>query len=849
MARAFVPHIITDDTALVAGPYQIERSLRFDRNGSPGLTRTPSSSSNRRKWTLSLWLKPNMPITDGSNRSLFGYDNTGNNREEISFNSSNRIGYQLRISANHRYGCTSDAQMRDYTRWYHVVFQYDSDNSTANDRVRIHINGERQSVSFDTNDGAGYDSFVNSSGTTHYLGRVANGGSSFDGYLAEVNFIDGLNVDPLELGFSESQTDIWMPKKYTGNYGTNGFYLKFTDNSGNSATTIGKDFSGNGHNWTPSNFSITANPSSNSAKFDTDSKLDTPTNNWGTLDPLKRNEQNSSSTATRNGLLYAYIPADNQGSFPFTQSLNSGKWYWEIQADGGNSTRYFGIVPDYYTTDNTAYTKGVVGFTWFDSNLVLNTDGLSTTSNATGNPTENTLYASGFGWNTSSDIAQVALDMDTREVQFGKNGTYGPKIRLPADDCGYIGYVSNGTNGSTNSWKLNFGASGGTNQGFDYAPPTGFKPINSKNLLTAQASSIMQPKKFFGCVTYNGDSNNNTVISGLQFKPDLVWIKSRNEGSSGTGANMLFNSIRGPQKFIMTDDINAESTNSNALQEFRKDGFRPGSMTRTNESGDNYVAWCWKAGGTAVTNNDGNVATTLTVSKQSGFSMFTYTGTGSGSKQHGHGLGKKPKFFMVKNLSDGTMSNDWSAYHFSMGAGYRAFIDESDAGGNSGWLASTEPTDSVITMSHGYNELGESGDTFIVFCWTDIPGYSKMGRYRGKGGSGTSGQAKGPFIYCGFEPAWVMIKEMGNSNNWIIEDNTRDPSNPTDGWLYTDVPAAEETGSGRYIDFLSSGFKIRSPGTGTNRDDGNYVYMAFAETSVPSQFNVTPTGRARNGAV
>ena len=182
--------------------------------------------------------------------------------------------------------------------------------------------------------------------------------SSFDGYLAEVNFIDGLNVDPLELGFFESQTGIWMPKKYTGNYGTNGFYLNFSDNSGNSATTIGKDFSGNGHNWTPSNFSITANPSSNSAKFDTDSKLDTPTNNWGTLDPLKRNEQNSSSTATRNGLLYAYIPADNQGSFPFTQPLKSGKWYWEIQADGGNSSKYFGIVPDYYTTDNTAYTEG-----------------------------------------------------------------------------------------------------------------------------------------------------------------------------------------------------------------------------------------------------------------------------------------------------------------------------------------------------------------------------------------------------------------------------------------------------------------------------------------------------------
>ena len=458
MARAFVPHIITDDTALVAGPYQIERSLRFDRNGTPGLySEGFGSDGNRRKWTLSLWLKPNMPITDGANRSLFGLTNTGNNREEIAFGSSNQISYQLRIGGNHIYGCNSDAQMRDYTRWYHVVFQYDSDNSTANDRVRIHINGERQSVSFYENDGAGYNSYINSNGTGIYLGRTANS-NSFDGYLAEVNFIDGLNVDPLELGFSEFQTGIWMPKKYTGNYGNQGWYLNFSDNSGNSATTIGKDFSGNGHNWAPSNFSITANPSSNSAKFDTDSKLDTPTNNWATLNPIRRNEQNSSSTATRNGLLYAYIPADNQSAFPMTLPLNSGKWYWEVQADGGNSSRYFGITPDYYTTDNSAYTEGVVGKTWFDNNLVLNTGGMSPTSNATGSVTENTNYASNMSYNTSSDVAQIALDMDTREVQFGKNGTFGPKFRLPANNCAYQGYVQNGTNGSTNSFKLNFGA-------------------------------------------------------------------------------------------------------------------------------------------------------------------------------------------------------------------------------------------------------------------------------------------------------------------------------------------------------------------------------------------------------
>ena len=847
MSRPFVPHIITDDTALVAGPYQIERSLRFDRNGTPGLYREGVGDGNRRKWTLSLWLKPNMPITDGSNRSLFGLNNTGNNREEIAFSSSNRISYQLRIGGNHRYGCDSDAYMRDYSRWYHVVFQYDSDNSTANDRVRIHINGERQSVSFYENDGAGYNSYINSGGTGIYLGRTANS-NSFDGYLAEVNFIDGLNVDPLELGFFESQTGIWMPKKYTGNYGNQGWYLNFSDNSGNSATTIGKDYSGNGHNWTPNNFSITANPSTNSAKFDTDSKLDTPTNNWATLNPIRRNEQNSSSTATRNGLLYAYIPNDNQGSFPFTQPLKSGKWYWEIQADGGNSTRYFGIVPDYYTTDNTAYTKGVVGFTWGDSYLVLNTDGMSPTSNATGNPTENTLYASGFGWNTSTDIANVALDMDTREVQFGKNGTYGPKIRLPADDCGYVGYVSNGTNGATNNWKLNFGASGGTNQGFDYAPPTGFKPINSKNLLTAQATSVMQPKKHFESLIYAGNDATGRAITGLQFKPDFIWIKNRSNAFS----HAIYDSVRGPTKRLRADTTAAEGTDTDGITSFDSNGWTMSGNDAINQNSANFVAWCWKAGGAAVTNNDGSIATQVSVNKEAGFSIITYTGTGADGATIGHGLGRTPGFVMTKRRDNNAIN--WVCKHScTTKVAYLDLPDRFDDNG-SGQGIITNLNSSTYTVTRYNNEyniggVNSNGDAFVSYCWAEIPGYSKIGRYRGKGGSGTSGNSKGPFIYCGFEPAWVMIKDVDNSGrSWIIQDNKRDPSNPTDRWLFADGSNDGSHSDGRYIDLLSDGFKIRSARNETNGDNNNYLYLAFAEATIPSQFGVTPTGRARNGS-
>ena len=137
----------------------------------------------------------------------------------------------------------------------------------------------------------------------------------------------------------------------------------------------------------------------------------------------------------------------------------------------------------------------------------------------------------------------------------------------------------------------------------------------------------------------------------------------------------------------------------------------------------------------------------------------------------------------------------------------------------------------------------------MSYCWAEIPGYSKIGRYRGKGGSGTSGDSKGPFIYCGFEPAWVMIKDVDTSGrSWIIQDNKRDPSNPTDRWLFADGSSDGSHSDGRYIDLLSDGFKIRSARNETNQNDINYMYLAFAEATIPSQFGVTPTGRARNGS-
>ena len=315
---------------------------------------------------------------------------------------------------------------------------------------------------------------------------------------------------------------------------------------------------------------------------------------------------------------------------------------------------------------------------------------------------------------------------------------------------------------------------------------------------------------------------------------------------------MLYDSVRGVGRQIYADTTAAEYLNLSNLYSFNQGGFSLGQSSSDDVTNDNhtFVAWCWKAGGAAVTNNDGTIATQVSVNKDAGFSIITYTGTGADEATIGHGLGRTPKFVMTKRRNNAI---NWVCKHeCTTKVAYLDLADQFDDNGSGQGII--DNLNSLTYRLDRYNNqnnidgVNGNGDTYVSYCWAEIPGYSKIGRYRGKGGSGTSGQSKGPFIYCGFEPAWVMIKEVGNSNNWIIQDNMRDPSNPTTSWLYADIPSSQESDNGRYIDLLSDGFKIRSPGTGTNRDDGNFMYLAFAETSIPSQFGVTPTGRARNGS-
>ena len=272
----------------------------------------------------------------------------------------------------------------------------------------------------------------------------------------------------------------------------------------------------------------------------------------------------------------------------------------------------------------------------------------------------------------------------------------------------------------------------------------------------------------------------------------------------------------------MSNAGNVESYSATYLYSLDSDGFTLGTSGGVNASGDDYVAWCWKAGGPATTNNDGSRTTQISVNQTAGFSIGTYTGDVANTHTIGHGLGKVPAMIIVKER---TGNSGWAVYHKSRGNTKVSYLNYTDAeytetGDTSSWNA-TDPTSSVFSV--GKN--GATNDNTLVFyAWAEIAGFSKFGSYI------ASGNVDGPFVYCGFKPAWVMIKPVTFASNWIIMDSSRGPVNPDLGWLYPDGNYAEDTGSSRYCDFLSNGFKIRISGTGLNSTNNTYIFAAFAES-------------------
>ena len=794
----------SNTTQVSDGGYQISRSLRFNSADSAYLNRTPASAGNRRTWTFSTWLKRSK---SGDFRTIFSAATDTSNLTIIRFKDDDKIEVRSATSGSTVFQLATTQVFRDYSAWYHFVLAVDTTNATGGDRVRLYVNGSEVTV-FDTDTipTPNADSWVNNN-ILHEIARQANNPSNYyqDGYMTEMYLIDGTQLTPSSFGETNAQTGVWQPKAYSGSYGTNGFYLNFSDKSNTTAATLGKDYSGNSNNWTPNNFSVTAGAGNDSlvdspTSYGTDTGVGgTVRGNYCTLNPLSPPASGSPSYA--NGNLDGGVATYQ--SLVSTFSMTSSKWYWEVTPTGNSgSAGYFVAVSDANFPMSTRTWQGA-NFWGYFSNGSKYTNGGSAS------------YGASF---TTNDVIGVALDMDAGTVTFYKNGTSQGVAYSSLTNKSMQATVGDGTSTSIQYFSCNFGQ-----RPFAYTAPSGFKALCTQNLPTPTigATSTTLANKYFNPVLWTGTGTSSArSITGVGFQPDFVWSKPR----STAYQHNLYDVIRGSGKRLISNSTDAEATNATYgyLSSFDSDGFSTSAGATNNENWNEtnatYVAWNWKANGAGSTNTAGSITSTVSANTTSGFSVATYTGNGSAGATIGHGLGVAPRMIIIKSRSDVT---GWAVYQADVGNTKYLRLDGTDAANTASTLwNNTSPTSSVFSVgTDGW--VNTSVRTYVAYCFAEVAGYSKFGSYTGNGSS------DGPFIYTGFRPAYVMVKVTTAANVWLILDATRNTSNVVTLNLNADQSSAENTYSG-WCDFTSNGFKVRGTDGAINTGSGTYIYMAVA---------------------
>ena len=746
-----------------AQAYEIDQSLRFD--GSAYLNRTPGSAGNRKTWTWSGWVKRG---SLGSYQTLFSGGGTSPSYDAFRFDNNDKLQFfqQGATTTN----LTTTAVFRDPSAWYHIVIKL---NATASEAA-VFVNGVEQTVT--GTQPTNTDGNINNT-IPHGIGATAVNStfSLFSGaYLAEINFIDGSALNPSSFGETDTTTGAWIPKRYSGSYGTNGFYLTFADNSGTTPTTLGKDYSGNGNNWTPNAFSVTAGEGN-------DVLSDTPTTNWCTWNPLRPSQMAGGSATISNGNLNVADAGTSYGvAAQGTIAVSSGKWYWEIDATTvGGSYGAIGIrLETLQGTDGAGYFYGSSG-------------GKGTSVYDPGG----TAYGNSY---TSGDNIGVALDLTNGKIWFAKNGTWqasgDPAAGTNAAYTGLSGTfsacVGDGQNATAYSWNANFGQ-----RTFAHTPPTGYKALNTANL---PEPTIKDGGKYFNTVLWTGTGATNSR-SDVGFQPDFVWIKERNN----TVNHLLYDAVRGVNQALTSNSTQAEVNYTNSLTAFNSNGFTVGTTSGVNDLSDTYVAWCWDEGATP------------------GFDIVTYTGTGSNTTV-AHSLGVAPSMIIVKERSPNT--NDWPVYHTVSGNQRALYLNLTlgQGGTSSTFWNSTSPTSTVFSLGTAV-ETNRLNGSFVAYCFSEVAGFSKFGSYTG------NGSADGVFVYCGFKPAWIMIKQTNVSgDSWLMFDTARDTYNVAGDVLWANL-ALNENLDYNPIDILSNGFKLRTTSTSTNGLSSTYIFAAFAE--------------------
>jgi len=813
--------------------YTIDNSLRFNQSDDPSLTRTPSSTGNRKTFTWSGWVKRSK--INATRQLLFGADNSADtNATYIRLTDDETI--QAYIDNNNvlESNLNTSAKYRDDSAWYHIVWAVDTTQATSSNRVKVYINGSLvTSYQTPVYPSQNFDTDINTQ-EPHYVGGDTTGVANdyaLDGYMAEVHFIDGTALDATSFGEFDEDSGIWKPIRYSGSYGTNGFYLDFEDSG-----SLGADQSGNGNNFTPTNLAST------------DQVLDSPTNNFCTLN-RNATPQNGNLLTFSEGNLKVECPTSDRPTLS-TFGMSSGKWYFEAYVTGGSNDHWIGV--------------------WKNGEALNGYGSISqTTSASLGLACVYQGNTGGVGYNgstqytgssyTGGDYIGCCFDADNYKVYFHKNGTWQNSADPSAGTGGvsvsdgeWLFYIA--ANNSGQGWIVNFGQdstfAGTTTAGgnadengygdFKYTVESGFLSLNSANLATELSPTIDDGSQYFNTVLYTGNSTSNRTVTGVGFQPDFTWFKGRTPTNID---HALFDSNRGATKILISNNSSPEITVSESLKSFDSDGVTLGNDLGdygVNYSGRTYALWSWKVNaGSTSSNTDGSITSTVQLNSTAGFSIVTYTGNGTAGATVGHGLGVTPDMFIIRGRDQ---AGGWITYHKTVGATKAVALQSSGAQNtSSAYFNNTEPTSSVVSLGYDGpgNEVNNSGTSFVAYCFADIEGYSKFGSYIG------NGSTDGPFIYTGFRPAFVIIKVISTTENWVIRDNKRDPYNNVYHQLLANASSTEDTtNDGRFSqDFLSNGFKIRASHATTNQSGQTYIYMAFAENPFVSSTGVPVVAR------
>jgi hypothetical protein len=744
--------------------YTVSSSALLDRytstTNSGRLTRTFGTPTSQNIFTISTWIKRGDPsrgdaydILDAggpaTNNQLWMYDNLNMYGEAMYFNTTNIF--------------------RDVSAWYHIVVACNASLS-GNDKIKVYVNGS-EVTQFTTDSRASFPgSGKFNTASLHSWGGGAPQTNYFDGYLAESYFIDGQALGPAAFGEISSVTGTWVPKRYSGSYGNNGSYLNYSN-----SLNLGLDSSGRGNNYTVAgNVSLAKDvPHPNN--------VDTLVGNyavWDTAAPYFTNVSRGNTRAT----------CSTGSAAPATIFANSGKWYWEVKwVSGANPrigiTNISGVGQDLGGSANT--------WTRLNSPSRVYTGGVTTS----------------YGTDLSlGDTIMCALDIDSGKLWYGKNGTWessgNPSTGVNPSQTFTAGQTMSpavASGGGTPGYEANFGSFG-----FSYSIPTGFKAINTSNL---PEPSIKKSTRYFKATSYVGNGTSK-VISGLDFSPNLVMLRSRAGGS--TGVHDTVRSSGGTIPVIYTNQDAAQSAGGSYLSSFNSDGYTINNNTSGNANGTNFMGWAWKEDAIA------------------GMDIVTYTGNGASPQTVAHNLSATPKFVVIKPTS---FIDSWFIWHTGMSAGTSARFTSNTPGLDfSNAFGNTIPTSSNFFVGgSGSNFTSASGQNYVAYLWTDIPGFSRFGTYVG------NGSTNGPFVHLGFKPAWILIKNISNNEQWAVMDSERPtpPGNNTTGnFIPLQSTGAEDTNANFHqIDKLGNGFKVRGAAQELiNLNGSTYIYAAFAES-------------------